>query len=429
MWRETSSSEAKMKLSVVAPIVVVALAIAAGAGYWFGKQRTVSGVKGAPAAAAAAPDKGAPAAAVAVEVVTAVTAPMPQMITAVGSLRSDESVTLRPEVAGRVVRIGFEEGRPVAKGAVLVKLDPAINEAEVLQAKANLTLAKSKYERAIDLQKRGFISGQARDEAENNLKVAEAAEALAAARLAKTEIRAPFSGIIGLRAVSVGDYVKEGQDMVNLESIDPLKVDFRVPEIYLKQVQAGQTLEVGLDALPGKTYPGKVTAINPLVDAGGRAIAIRALVKNADTALRPGMFARVKLFTREAQDTLVLPEQALVPQGEDQYVYRVIDGKAVRTKVEVGLRRDSRVEIVKGVAPGDTVVVAGQLKIRDGTPVTFALPGAAVAVPKAAAPGASASAQPAAPVVDRTPVSPEAPAPLPSPAKADSDVPPAVPKS
>ena len=177
-----------------------------------------------------------------VEAITAATAPMPQTITAVGSLRSDESVTLRPEVAGRVIAIGFQEGRPVAKGATLVKLDPAINEAEVLQAKANLTLAKAKYERAIDLQKQGFISGQAKDEAENNLKVAEAAVALAAARLAKTEIRAPFSGVIGLRSVSVGDYVKEGQDMVNLESIDPLKVDFRVPEIYLKQVQVGQTL-------------------------------------------------------------------------------------------------------------------------------------------------------------------------------------------
>jgi membrane fusion protein (multidrug efflux system) len=376
-----------MKMSAVAPIAIVAVAVAAGGGYWLGQQRGTA-TKSAPGTATPGSVKGGPGAApaVVVEAVTASTASMPQTITAVGSLRSDESVTLRPEVAGRVVAIGFEEGRPVAKSAVLVKLDAAINAAEVQQAKANLTLAKSKYERAIDLQKQGFISGQARDEAENNLKVAEAAEALAAARLAKTEIRAPFSGIIGLRSVSIGDYVKEGQDMVNLESIDPLKVDFRVPEIYLKQVQVGQTLEVGLDALPGKTYQGKVTAINPLVDAAGRAIVIRALVKNADTALRPGMFARVKLLTREAVDALVLPEQALVPQGEDQYVYRVVDGKAVRTKVEVGQRRDSRVEVLKGVAPGDTIITAGQIKIRDGTPVTFAAnekSGGTVAEPKA----------------------------------------------
>ena len=413
-----------MRTSVVAPIALLAVVVAAGGGYWFGTKRTDSAAKSAPTPAATAADKGAQAA-VAVEVVTAATASMPQMITAVGSLRSDESVTLRPEVAGRVVKIGFEEGRPVGKNAVLVKLDPAINEAEVLQAKANLTLAKSKYERAIDLQKRGFISGQARDEAENNLRVAEAAEALAAARLAKTEIRAPFSGIIGLRAVSIGDYVKEGQDMVNLESIDPLKVDFRVPEIYLKQVQVGQTLEVGLDALPGKTHPGKVTAINPLVDAGGRAIVIRALVKNTDTTLRPGMFARVKLFTQKPQETLVLPEQALVPQGEDQYVYRVVDGKSVRTKVEVGQRRDSRVEILKGVAPGDTVVVAGQLKIRDGTPVTFAPATATMAVPKAS----TASAQTTPPVAAQREAPSKASADTSAPAKAESNVPPSAPRS
>ena len=398
-----------MKISVVAPIAVVAVAIAAGGGYWFGQQRSSTAAKSASAAATPGSDKAAAAAgpAVVVEAVTASTASMPQMITAVGSLRSDESVTLRPEVAGRVVAIGFEEGRPVAKNAMLVKLDPAINAAEVQQAKANMTLAKAKYVRAVDLEKRGFISGQARDEAENNLKVAEAAEALAAARLAKTEIRAPFSGIIGLRSVSIGDYVKEGQDMVNLESIDPLKVDFRVPEIYLRQVQVGQTLEVSLDALPGKTYQGKVTAINPLVDAAGRAIVIRALVRNPDTALRPGMFARVKLLTREALDALVLPEQALVPQGEDQYVFRVVDGKAVRTKVEVGQRRDSRVEILKGVARGDTIVTAGQLKIRDGTPVTFGAlekSGGTVATPKP-------------------------PPPSPAPAKAESNVPQPAPRS
>ena len=356
---------------------MLGIAIAAGGGYWFGQQRTGGGAGKAQAPGASGPvtsDKGGAgsAPAVMVEAITASTAPMPQSITAVGSLRSDESVTLRPEVAGRVSAIGFQEGRPVAKGVTLVKLDPAINEAEVLQAKANLTLAKAKYDRAVDLQKQGFISGQARDEAENNLKVMEAAIALAAARLAKTEIKAPFSGLIGLRSVSIGDYVKEGQDMVNLESIDPLKVDFRVPEIYLKQVQVGQKLEVSLDAMPGKKYEGTVSAINPLVDAAGRAIVIRAQVRNADTLLRPGMFTRVKLLTKDERDALVLPEQALVPQGEEQFVFRVIDGKAARTKVELGQRRDGRVEVVKGVTPGETVVTAGQLKLRDGTPVTLA---------------------------------------------------------
>jgi membrane fusion protein (multidrug efflux system) len=282
----------------------------------------------------------------------------------------------------------------VPKGAALVRLDPAINQAEVQQAQANLTLARAKFERANELQGKGFISGQAKDEAENNLKVAEAALALANARLAKTEIKAPFSGVIGLRSVSIGDYVKEGADMVNLESIDALKVDFRVPEIYLRQVAVGQTLKVTLDALPGKTYEGKVFAINPLVDAAGRAMVIRAQVKNTDTALRPGMFARVRLITQATDDALVLPEQALVPQGDDQYVFRVVDGKANRVKVVTGQRRDGMVEIVEGVAAGDLVVNAGQLKLRDGSPVSIAgagKPGGGAAPAKAeGGPGAGA---------------------------------------
>src|SRR4029453_3445040 len=172
-------------------------------------------------------------------------------------------------------------------------------------------LAQSKYDRAVDLAKSNFISGQAKDEAENNLRVPEAGLQLAEAKLAKTEIKAPFSGVIGLRVVSVGGYVKEGSDVVNLESIDPLKVDFRVPEIYMRQVQVGQSLQVQLDALPGKTFEGKVLAVNPLIDAAGRAVVIRAVVRNPDTSLRPGMFTRVRLITRDAQDAMVVPEQAL----------------------------------------------------------------------------------------------------------------------
>jgi membrane fusion protein (multidrug efflux system) len=331
----------------------------------------------------------------------------------VGSLRSDESVTLRPEVAGRISSIAFQEGQRVSKGAMLVRLDPAVPQAEAQQSRANLVLARTKYDRAVDLAKSNFISGQARDEAENNFKVAEASLQLAEAKLAKMDIRAPFSGIIGLRSVSVGDYVKEGADLVNLESIDPLKVDFRVPEVYMRQVQVGQPLQVQLDALPGRTFEGKVFAVNPLVDAAGRAVVIRAMVRNPDTSLRPGMFTRVRLITRDAQDAMVLPEQALVPQGDQQFVYRIIDGKAVRTKVELGQRRDAMVEILNGVAKGDLVVTAGQLKLRDGAPVSVAgvasakdsstavappmapaTGGTAVIAPANAAPGKADTAQP-----------------------------------
>jgi membrane fusion protein (multidrug efflux system) len=413
----------KMNKAVAASLVVLGILVAAGGGYWLGDRRAAppAGAAGAPAgtasAAARAPGAGGPPASVAVEAVKVARIPLPQAITAVGSLRSDESITVRPEVAGRISAIQFQEGQRVAKGATLIKLDPSINAAEVGQARANLTLAKSKFDRAVDLSKSNFISGQAKDEAENNLRVAEAALQLAEAKLAKTELKAPFSGIIGLRVVSVGDYVKEGADVVNLESIDPLKVDFRVPEIYLRQVQVGQALQVALDALPGRTFEGKVFAVNPLVDAGGRAIVIRAIVRNQDTALRPGMFARVRLITRDEKDALVVPEQAIVPQGEDQYVFRVADGRAARVKIDVGQRRDGMVEVLKGLGPDDSVVTAGQLKIRDGSAVTVSAGTVGVTAANSATPntGVAVPSAPQAPAAAR--------------AKADNTPPTAVPKS
>jgi membrane fusion protein (multidrug efflux system) len=371
------------KSAIVATATLCVLA-AAGAGFWFGAQRGRSGPADNSVAMTqpkgAAGSGGAP---MTVEAAKVARQPLPQTITAVGSLRSDESVTLRPEVAGRVNAILFKEGQNVRQGMTLVRLDPAINAAEVQQAKANLVLAKSKYDRAVELSQRNFISGQAKDEAENNLRVAEAAVALVEARLAKTEIKAPFSGVIGLRVVSVGDYVKEGADMVNLESIDPLKVDFRVPETYMRQVQPGQTLTVTLDALPGRKFDGKVLAVNPLIDAAGRSVVIRAIVRNADTSLRPGMFTRVNLITKDQQDALVIPEQAIVPQGDEQFVFRIVDGKAARVRVDIGQRRDGKVEVLKGLDLNDMVVTAGQLKLREGMPVTISTaPGpASAAVP------------------------------------------------
>ncbi len=409
-----------MSKPIVALLVVLGLAATAFGGYWLGTQRpggtpaataAGGGAPGGPAAAGAAKGgAGAPGGpggqAAAVEVAQVATTSLPQIITAVGSLRSDESVTLRPEVAGRISAIHFQEGQRVAKGAPLVRLDAAVTDAELQQARANLVLAKSKFDRAVDLARQNFISGQAKDEAENNYKVAQAAVALVEAKLAKTEIKAPFAGIIGLRVVSVGDYVKEGADLVNLEAIDPLKVDFRVPETFLRQVQVGQSVEVALDALPGKSYDGRVLALNPLVDAAGRAIVIRAQVKNQDSALRPGMFARVRLITRAERDALMLPEEALVPQGTEQFVFRVVDGKAARVKVETGQRRDGKVEVVRGVDKGDVIVIAGQQRLRDGVPVRFA--GAAPA-PAGASPPASAAPTAPAPASTAPVSAPTAP--------------------
>jgi membrane fusion protein (multidrug efflux system) len=411
-----------MNKAVSGTIIVGLIAAAVGGGYWFGTQRGATpgpsaGAGGAPPANAPKSDGGAP---IVVEAEKVTTLSWPQTITAVGSLRSDESVTLRPEVAGRIASIGFQEGQRVTKGTMLVQLDAAVPQAEVQQARANLTLAKTKYDRAVDLAKSNFISSQAKDEADNNLRIAEASLQLVEAKLAKMEIRAPFSGIIGLRIVSLGDYVKEGADLVNLESIDPLKVDFRVPEMFMRQVQVGQTLEVALDALPGKTFEGRVLAVNPLIDAAGRAVVVRAVVRNSDTSLRPGMFARVRLITRDSKESLVLPEQALVPQGDQQYVFKIVNDRAVRTKVDVGQRRDAKVEVVGGLNKDDVVVTAGQIKLRDNVPVKVAATKssdrAAAAAPKGGEPppakpggGSSAVSAPAQAAPAKAEASPSPP--------------------
>jgi membrane fusion protein, multidrug efflux system len=172
--------------------------------------------------------------------------------------------------------------------------------------------------------------------------------------------------------VSVGDYVRDGQDIANLEAIDPLKVDFRVPELFLKQVATGQSLQVTLDAFPTQVFQGRVLAINPLLDANGRSIVIRAVVNNADARLRPGMFARVRLLTSNVQEGMVIPEQAVVPSGDEFFVFRVIDGRASRAKIDIGQRKAGSVEVVRGLNKDDVVVTAGQLKIRDGAPVKVA---------------------------------------------------------
>ena len=348
----------------------IVIAVVAGGAFWLGKKQADSSTDvktGASTNSNGA--KGPATAGTAIEVIKVQTTKLAQSITAVGSLRSDESVVIRPEISGRVAEILFTEGARVAKGAPLIRLDASIQRAELAQAEANLSLNKSKLDRALDLQKKGFISSQAKDEAENNYRVAQAAYDLAAAKLTKLEVKAPFSGIVGLRLISIGDYVKDGQDIVNLEGVDPLKVDLKVPEIFLTKVTLGQALQIALDAFPDKTFDGRVFAINPLVDANGRSIVIRAIVKNGEARLRPGMFARVRLLLSESQDSLTVPEQALFPVGDDQYLYKVIDGRAQRLKVAIGQRRQGQVEVTQGLKAGDIVVTAGQPKLKDGAPV------------------------------------------------------------
>ncbi len=321
---------------------------------------------------------GAGAKAVLVEAVEVQAQALNDEVSAVGSLISNESVLLRPEVAGRIVRIGFADGEEVAAGSLLFELDAAVQQAELAQAEASVRLAQANHVRNVDLLARKFVSQSTVDNSRAELEVARAGRSLAAARLARTRIHAPFAGVLGLRQVSPGDYVREGDALVNLEDISRLKLDFRLPELRLDQLRRGQMVELSTDVLPGEVFQARVEAIDPQVDAQGRAVRLRASVDNAQRRLRPGVFARVRLILAEQPAALMLPEEALVPApGNLLYVYQIVDGIARRVEVEAGSRRGTQVEIRRGLAPGVLVVTAGQLKLRDGDAVQLLRPVAA----------------------------------------------------
>jgi membrane fusion protein (multidrug efflux system) len=208
---------------------------------------------------------------------------------------------------------------------------------------------------------------------------------LAQARLEKMRLLAPFDGVVGIRNFSVGDYVKDGVDLVNLEDVRRLKADFRLPERYFGRVRVGQAVEISPDALPDLHVAGAVESVNPRIDSNGRSVEIRAVLPNADNRLRPGMFVRVRVILGDRNDALVLPEEAIVPSGSDFFVFKVLDGKAQRVRVSTGVRRDGRVEVASGLQPGDQVVVAGQVRLAvDGQAVRIVASGQAGGTPDAA---------------------------------------------
>jgi membrane fusion protein (multidrug efflux system) len=292
-------------------------------------------------------------------------------ITAVGSLTSNESVVITAEIPGRVVEIAFKEGQAARAGQVLVRLDRSILQAQRDRAEANLDLSRATRDRSEVLLGDEAISRREWEEASAQWQLDEANLRLAQAQLDKTVLRAPFDGLLGLRYISPGEYVQPGQPIVTLDDTDPIKIDFRVPEVFSARLQDGQTVQVEVDAAPGTTFSGRVYAVAPVVDPEGRSLLVRAVIPNPDRSLRPGMFAQVHLVMEERPDALMVPEQALFSRGQDQFVYKVVDGVVAEAPVRLGLRQRGMVEIVEGLVPGDTVITAGQIKVRPGVPVVI----------------------------------------------------------
>lgn len=304
-----------------------------------------------------------------VEVVTVESSLVRDELVTFGSLSPDESVIIRPEIAGRIAQLHFREGQRIEAGALLVSLDDSIARAEFAQARANLNLAEKNFQRAQMLFKRGASNAQALDEANAEQQAARASLALSQARLDKTRILAPYDGVLGLRAVSPGDYLSEGQDIVNLEVLDPLKVDFRIPQKAVSQIRLKQTIEISLDAYPGERFSGEIFAINPRLDEAGRSQAIRAHISNIEGRLSPGQFVRVSVILAERPNALVIPEEAVMPVGDKRLVNLVVEGKVELREVTLGKRLNGKVEVVDGLQGGETLISAGWQKVRAGSPV------------------------------------------------------------
>jgi RND family efflux transporter MFP subunit len=515
--------------AIYSVIAVVGIAAASAAAWWYQSRPQGPVEIGAdPAAprsqvAASAPSaaSSAPRAA-GVEVAKVERVRLQDDAQSVGSLRSRQSVMLRPEVAGRVRELGFADGAAVRKGQVLVQLDDVLQRAEIKQSQAQVSIAQANLKRNQDLVAQSFVAQRVLDESNANLQVAEAQLALACARWSRMAILAPFDGTVGIRNVNPGDYVKDGADLVNLEDISSMVADFRLPERFLGKLRLRQSVQLQLDAFPGRMFKATVEAIDPLLDVNGRSVGVRAALPNtmgeplgqggrggatggasgaapggkpgggamaaaagrpavastdgapragarattgaggrdaqtpSDTAaaggrflvepaacagvrdggtgapgtgrmvvqdtgsservpggkaggqagqgstmgagarrtgagapapLRPGMFARVTTVFAIKDQAIVVPEEAIVPQGGRQFVVKVVDPAQVpalaekplpadvklvslRQEVQLGVRQLGKVEVLEGLREGETVVVAGQQRLqRDGTPL------------------------------------------------------------
>ena len=367
-------------------VAVVGIAGASGAAWWLQQPKSnavadgavsaapkgaASGTPGPPGAPGSAPGGGRPPS---VEVAKVDVTKLTDETQAVGSLRSRRGVVVRPEVAGRITQLNFTDGQRVKAGQVLVQFDDQLPQAQVQQALAELSIAQANQKRNQDLVAQNFISQRSLDESAANLQVAQAKLSLARATAARLKIVSPFDGVAGIRLVNVGDYLKDGADIVNIEDMDAIFVDYRLPERFQEKVKRGQTAQLDFDSLPGRKFAAQIQAVDPLIDANGRSVGVRACIDNRQAQLKPGMFARVNTVFGVKNEARVVPEEAIVPQGGKQFVIKLIksaDGKSqttLRSEVKVGLRTPGKVEILDGVDIGDTVVTAGQQRLqKDGT--------------------------------------------------------------
>jgi len=307
-------------------------------------------------------------------------------IEALGTARANESVEITSKVANLVTAVRFVEGQQVRAGQVLLELDGKQERADVAVAEAALTESASQLQRSRELYATKVLSDQQIEQIEATYDANKARAAAARARLGDTVIRAPFSGRVGLRRVSVGSLVPPGTVITTLDDTSTIKLDFTVPETAVASVRSGLSLQARSVAYPGRTFAGRVASVDSRVNPDTRSVTVRAALPNQDGALKPGMFLTVVL-DRGAADVLVVPEESLLPEQGNVYVYVVDEGKASKRRIQTGQRQVGTVQVLSGLEPGELVVTEGTQKLRNGAAVEVVEAGRAAA---AATPATSA---------------------------------------
>ena len=303
-------------------------------------------------------------------------------IAATGEIEAVQSINLRPEVDGRITAILFREGDEVAQGTALFKVDDAELKAQVAQAEANRDLSTQALVRTRQLMADKASSQADLERAEATARSTQAQLDLLELRLDRTTVRAPFGGVTGQRMVSLGDYVSNSTELVSLQTVNPERAAFQVPERYAERLRRGQRVAFRVAALPGQEFIGVVDFVDPVVRLPGRTITVKALVPNPKRTLQAGMYLDLRLAAEVRLNAVVVPEEAIVPIQGANFVFVVQDSKASRRQVGLGIRQPGIAEIRSGLDAGDTVVVGGQERLQDGMPV-MAKPAAEAAPPAA----------------------------------------------
>ena len=350
-------------MRIVNQLLVVAALAAVGGGAWYYTQQKP--------AAGPTPQAGAPRTAppMAVETVAVETGVVVDVVEAVGTARAREAVVITPKVPAMVKKISFTEGERVKANQVLVELDAREIEARLEETRVMRENSQRLYDRSTKLFETRNVPQSRVEELQAQLEAAGARIRADEARLADYVIRAPFDGRMGLRRISLGALVTPGVEISTLDDTSSIKMDFKVPENALRSLQPGAKVEARSSAYPGRVFTGTVTTIGTRVDATSRSIELRAEVPNKDDALRPGMFLTASLVVDTRPQALLVPEAAVLSNGDNHTVFVVAEGKAKQVPVRLGQSRDGKIEIRSGVNAGDAVITGGLVKVRDGQAV------------------------------------------------------------